>query len=1014
MELTIDQLLQQAIAAHQEEKLDEAEESYKKAIQLKPDYVDAYIQLSIIQKKLGKFNQAKINLKKVIELKPDNAVSHYNLGNTLDKLEKLEEAEASYKKAIELKPDFAEAYCNLGVTLYKQEKFNEAEANYNKAIIFKPGFAEAYGNLGNALDKLEKLEDAEASYKKAIELKPDFALSHYNLGNTLCKEEKFDEAEASYKKAIELNPDYVDAYNNLGNRLNSKGNLVAAIDKYKQALSLKPDFVDAWDNLLFPMKAINLQNSSDEIQQQADKAQKEGKFEEAESLYRDILQTQPTHIHTLNNLGVLLSTLNRLDEAESSYKKVIELKPDHADAHKNLGNTLYQLDRLEEAEASFKKAIELKPDFVDAHNNLGIIFNKFKKFNEAEASFKKAIELKADLPEVYNNLGNTLQGLERLEEAEASYKKAIELKPDHADAFNNLGNILFELEKLEEAENSYRKAIALSSNFAEAHFNLGVTFHKQEKFNEAESSYKKATELKPNYAEAYNNLGTARYELGKLDKSEKNFKKAIELKPDFAKAWYNASFPLNIIKLQDSSKQALVPLLDEQINSKYAQVAKSILSYRLNLGSLNADSSLNETLSILSSTDSAFIMNPRTPNAELITRPSPPKKITAMLHFGRSGTGLLHSLIDGHPEVSTLPSIYFSEFFDHYTWGKIILGGWEEMADRFARIYAVLFDAYSTTPIASKGNKFINNIGQKEGMTNVGVKKDEVVSVDKKVFVKELKQLIDCHDRLDQLTFFKLVHSAYEKTLHNHNEKKIIFYHIHNPNFYAQLNFLRLAPNTKWLMMVREPLQSCESWVKKSFDNNDYFSVAYTILQMLFEVDQPIFRNDNSIGVRLEDLKEHPKKTIPALCSWLGIKENESLYQMTVQGKKWWGDPNSPDYTKDGMNPFGKTSINRKLGSVFSINDQFILRTLFYPVSLRFGYTEENLEQFKNDLQSIRPMLNQIFDFEKKIAQNKKVNTEEFMKSGPYLYLRSGMIERWNTLNKFHTYKNMLSPLKIN
>ena len=55
----------------------------------------------------------------------------------------------------------------------------------------------------------------------------------------------------------------------------------------------------------------------------------------------------------------------------------------------------------------------------------------------------------------------------------------------------------------------------------------------------------------------------------------------------------------------------------------------------------------------------------------------------------------MHSLIDGHPEVSTLPSIYFSEFFDHFTWEKIIAGGWEEMADRFATTYEVLFDASS-------------------------------------------------------------------------------------------------------------------------------------------------------------------------------------------------------------------------------------------------------------------------------------------------------------------------------
>ena len=418
---------------------------------------------------------------------------------------------------------------------------------------------------------------------------------------------------------------------------------------------------------------------------------------------------------------------------------------------------------------------------------------------------------------------------------------------------------------------------------------------------------------------------------------------------------------------------------------------------------------------MLSSVDNTFIKNPKVPSTELITGTTPPKKITAMIHFGRSGTGLMHSLIDGHPEVSTLPSIYFSEFFDNSTWEKIIAGGWEEMADRFASIYEVLFDASSSINIATKGKKLIYDIGRKEGMTNVGIGRDEIISVDKKIFIKELKRLMNCNIRLNALTFFKLVHSAYEKTLNNHNKKNLIFYHIHNPDTYALLNFLRLAPNTNWLMMVREPLQSCESWLMSGniFHENDYKKIAIRIFQMLFEVDQAIFCKENSIGVRLEDLKEHPKETIQALCSWLGIKEKNCLYQMTAQGKKWWGDPSSPDFKNDGMNPFGKSSINRKLGSVFSKNDQFILRTLFYPFNVRFGYAEENLDQFKNDLLAIRPMLDQMFDFERKIVHHTKMNPDKFMKSGSYLYLRSGMIERWNTLNKFYTYPNMLTPLKI-
>ena len=145
----------------------------------------------------------------------------------------------------------------------------------------------------------------------------------------------------------------------------------------------------------------------------------------------------------------------------------------------------------------------------------------------------------------------------------------------------------------------------------------------------------------------------------------------------------------------------------------------------------------------------------------------------------------------------------------------------------------------------------------------------------------------------------------------------------------------------------------------------------------------------------------------------MGIEESESLYEMTAQGKKWWGDPNSPDYSTEGMTPFGKTSIKRKVGSVFSENDQFILRTLFYPFSVRFGYVEENLDQFKLDFQTIRPMLEQMFDFEKIIVKRTEVDPTQFMKSGSYLYLRSGLIERWNTLNKFHTYPNMIRPLQI-
>ena len=70
-------------------------------------------------------------------------------------------------------------------------------------------------------------------------------------------------------------------------------------------------------------------------------------------------------------------------------------------------------------------------------------------------------------------------------------------------------------------------------------------------------------------------------------------------------------------------------------------------------------------------------------------------------------------------------------------------------------------------------------------------------------------------------------------------------------------------------------------------------------------------------------------------------------------------------------------------------------------------------EKFKSDLETIRPMLDSLFDFEKVIVAETGSDPEQIMKLGSYLYLRSGLIERWNTLNKFGTYPNMIKPLKI-
>ena len=58
-------------------------------------------------------------------------------------------------------------------------------------------------------------------------------------------------------------------------------------------------------------------------------------------------------------------------------------------------------------------------------------------------------------------------------------------------------------------------------------------------------------------------------------------------------------------------------------------------------------------------------------------------------------------------------------------------------------------------------------------------------------------------------------------------------------------------------------------------------------------------------------------------------------------------------------------------------------------------------------------MLEEMLNFEKVIANNLKIDINSFKKTGIYLYFHSCLIRRWETLNKYNTYPNLIKALKI-
>jgi tetratricopeptide (TPR) repeat protein len=792
---------------------------------------------------------------------------------------------------------------------------------------------------------------------------------------------------------------------------------------------------------------------------------KAGETQDAERLYRSILNEQVSHPDANHNLGIILKQGNQTEIALFFFKKALEASPNQSQFWVSYIDALIDSGRLDVAQSILDQgqSMGLKGDVVgqlvarlnlqskitpssipvplkliepeqllaraksyakkgkgeEAAKLYNTILATYPQNQQAKKGLKSLRSAKIlknnwlDPPQNQIDLIFTLFTQGRIQEVLNAINVLIKNYPNSSVLYNIIAACYASIGRLDAAVKSYEQALTINPSYAEAHSNLGLTFHELGQFDAAIKSYEQALLINPDFAAAHNNLGLTFKELGQLDAAIKSYEQALAIKPDYADVWGNLYFAAKPLIFSEGLKGTWLTSFKKKLGRDVLAGADfAILDYQLNAYRPHTvETSFNCVVKALPAFGAEAINNPeglkQLDDSVVIL-----EQVIGLIHFGRSGTGLLHSLIDNHSEISTLPSIYFSEYFNATVWKHLTARGWAHLPERFVEQFAVLFDARSSMPVPSI-QKPIVNVGRDEGMTSVGEGRDEFLVVDKQVFCSELQRLMRGYVVLGPKIFFDLVHVAYEKALKNNTPKHTIFYHIHNPSPYAKINFLRYHPDARLIMMVREPIQSCESWIKKVFNSKDKNNVHTRIITMLFAFDQIVFRVQDSIGVRLEDLKMEPKATMGALSDWMGIEDSPTLYEMTAQGKQWWGDPTSPDYGKEAMSPFGDSSIKRSVGSIFSEQDQFILRTLFYPFSVRFGYVAENIAGFKADLQAIKFLLNEPFDFERQLAELSDISIETFLKSGSSKYFRAGLHDRWEVLEECHDYPHMLKPLTI-
>jgi Tfp pilus assembly protein PilF len=189
--------------------------------------------------------------------------------------------------------------------------------------------------------------------------------------------------------------------------------------------------------------------------------------------------------------------MGRFDEAETSYRQAVRLAPLLAEVHNNLGNVLQDQQRYSEAVESFAAALRLRPAASEIHFNLGNCYRQQELGSQAADAYRQALALQEDFAMTHQNLGLALQQQQHFDQALACHRRAIELEPTLVEAHTALGVALQRSNQLDQAKTCYQRALELEPGNATAQFNLASALHAEGNLADAETYYRAVLQVQP-------------------------------------------------------------------------------------------------------------------------------------------------------------------------------------------------------------------------------------------------------------------------------------------------------------------------------------------------------------------------------------------------------------------------------------------------------------------------------------------------------------------------------------
>lgn len=303
-----------------------------------------------------------------------------------------------------------------------------------------------------------------------------------------------------------------------------------------------------------------------------------GSLQEAEHLYRLILQVSPRHPDANHNLGVLMRDVGRDADALPFFAAAVASDPRFEQYALSHADALLACQRWTEAIEVIEQARQNGLDTPALKEALGRAKASHTTFNDTAAllspdltarivtlfSQKNDSELESILDEVLQRHPQTglfwkLQGVclaRQGKNAREAMERAVVLLPNDVEARRNLVRILHRASAWSEAWKHGHEACRLAPDSAEDHAQLADIARDLGRLSDAEALYRRALQLNSSLLDAHNNLGNTLFDLGRSVEAEACYRKALELDPGRAAAWCNLGLLLKSVGRDDEAQAA--------------------------------------------------------------------------------------------------------------------------------------------------------------------------------------------------------------------------------------------------------------------------------------------------------------------------------------------------------------------------------------------------------------------------------------------------------------------------